>query len=168
MSLQHLVTLARHNDDIIIEMTKDILLTKTSSGYYDIDFGRGEIIGAEGMDTAIIMSLFTNKRADESEVANPIDRGGNIMDELNNDPNFEIGSKLWLLRQSRANQDTLNRAESYINECLQWMIEDNIAKNISVSCSFYNNELISNITIQKADNTKYTKSYKLWANTINA
>jgi phage gp46-like protein len=143
-------------------MQKDITLTLSESGYYDIEIESGELKTSEGLDTAIKLSLLIDKRADSSEIANAYDRGGNIIDELNDVDSFEIGSKLWLLRSERMTQNTINRAETYAKESLEWMIEDGLAKNIQANCLSSNGNLECNITLFKADGTKFNNSYRIW------
>jgi phage gp46-like protein len=47
-----------------------------------------------------------------------------------------VGSKLWLLDQSRKNQDALNKAQQWVTDCLQWIITDGHAKTITVIPEF--------------------------------
>jgi len=89
-------------------------------GYWDIDFdSQGDFVLEDGFDTAILMSLMCNKRANEAEVEAPQYRRGWWGNETSDFDNFEIGSKLWLLSQARATQNTLNRAIRYTQDALQ-------------------------------------------------
>lgn len=146
----------------------DIALVKNESGIYDISFSSGDFEKAQGLDTAIINSLNIDQRAEASEVATPQNRRGNIIDELNNENDFQIGSKLWLLSQKRANQETVSLAESYASECLQWLIDDGIAQTVIVSGILKNDNIVLSITIKQSDGTTFNKSYDLWSKTTIA
>lgn len=143
----------------------DILLEKIDSSYYDISFENGDFKLTDGLDTAILMSLFTDKRADESEVIDQEQRRGWIGNEQNQNNDYEIGSKLWLLYQARVNRDSLNRAIDYAMESLSWMQTDGILKNINVSAEFISDGIKLNIIFTRFDNSSFSKQYNLWENT---
>lgn len=91
----------------------------------------------DGLQTAVIVSLFTDARADEDEI--PAEdrsaRGwwGDLFPEVAGD---RIGSKLWLLKREKRTVETLNRAEEYASEALQWMIDDGVAESLDVTASW--------------------------------
>jgi phage gp46-like protein len=146
----------------------DIYLAKNRNGIYDISFSSGDFKKTQGLDTAIINSLNIDQRAEASEVATPQNRRGNIIDELNNESDFQIGSKLWLLSQKRANQETASLAESYASECLQWLVDDGIAQTVIVSGILKNDNIVLSTTIKQSDGTTFNKSYDLWSKTTIA
>ena len=109
----------------------DILLEKTALGYYDISFtDEGDFVTTDGLDTAILMSILSEKRADSSEIVTPEHRGGDWSNELNDIVDYEVGSKFWLLYQARANEESLNFGIGAIEEGLQWMIDDELIKEV--------------------------------------
>lgn len=136
-------------------------------GYYDLVFDdEGNLVLEDSLDNAINMSLFCDRRADESEVQVPELRRGWWGNTLN-DNNHEIGSKLWLLEQRRASQNTLNDCGDYIRESLQWMLDDNVIKDLEVSTEYQNkNTIIANIQFTGYDNSVDVKTYELFLNTI--
>lgn len=102
--------------------------------YYDIDFSpSGDFLMEDGFDTSLIMSIFCEKRAQPYEVAVPYLRRGWWGNTTNEDPSFEIGSKLWLLEQARLTTATLRLAEQYTLEGLKWLKEDKFLQEVSVS-----------------------------------
>ena len=112
------------------------------------------------------MSLFTDKRADESEIPAPELRGGWIGNEQKQIADFEIGSKLWLSYQSRLTQDTLNDVIGYVQDSLSWMITSSIIKNILVDGTVVDNQgIIIDITFQRFDDTSFGMQFDLWENT---
>lgn len=147
--------------------TVDIAVKPDHDGIYDISFDEnGDFVLDQSYETAIRMSLWVDSRADESEVKQQdLRRGwwGNL--ELFDVPH-EIGSKLWLLQQERNTIRTRNRAQDYVKQCLQWLIDDEHAKNIDVvatSDSMY--DLILTITILYSANLLETFRFSLWENT---
>lgn len=99
---------------------------------YDISFNEeGDFANDNSIQTAILISLFDNKRADSTEVANPLLRNGWIGNEINLD-GFEQGSKLWLLSQERNTVQTKNQAVEYCKASLQWLLDDGIITALQV------------------------------------
>lgn len=139
----------------------DIALDK-SKGYYDISFTNGDFTLTDGFDTSLIMSLFCERRAAASEVPAPeLRRGwwGNLLNEV---IGFEIGSKLWLLYQERNTQDVLNNAINYVQECLQWFIDDDYLDNVNVTGERKEESISINIELLRNQNIVYSKSFDLW------
>lgn len=86
------------------------------------------------LNTAIVISLFTDRYDPETN------NGGYWGDE-SKDADFLMGSRLWLLQQSKVTTDTLRTAEDYANESLQWLIDDGLVIQIDVSASWlYDNK----------------------------
>ena len=99
---------------------------------------------------AIMISLFTDARATDEEyqeVSNwePPKRGywADQLDGTNS------GSKIWLLKRSPRDYETLEKAELYANEALEWMIKDNLVKQIDISASWDQDDLILKITLDR-------------------
>jgi len=134
--------------------------------YFDIDFKDGDFLATGGLETAILMSIYCQQRDDSIEV--PIMRGGWAGNELQTVAGFQQGSKLWTLCQSTLTDDVANLAQNYIEEALQWMIEDGIAEEISVTTSIVDNsKLQAEVIITKNNNTDTYKFLDLFKNTIN-
>lgn len=90
----------------------------------------------EGLETAVIISLFTDRRANFDDIlpnsSNRDFRGwwGDLASPLIEGD--QIGSRLWLLEREKTLKTVLVRAKQYAEEALQWMIEDRIATKIEV------------------------------------
>ncbi len=145
---------------------QDIALVMTDGGYFDIDFDEhGDFLKTEGLDTALLMTVFERRRADQSEIAQPEQRGGWLGNDLLAIADFEIGSKNWLLYQAAATQATLNFAKAWNLEAAQWFVDDAIVDNVEVQ-SFYDKISDLNIAIIFIQSDKtVTKSINLWKNT---
>ena len=144
----------------------DILLEKNSLGYYDIDFDDdGDFVTTDGLDTAIIMSILCEKRADKSEITRPEFRRGDWSDELNDVTDYEVGSKFWLLYVARADEEALNFGIDVINEGLQWMIDDKLIKEVVTTGVISVRGITFTIKITQADDEIETFSFPAFEDT---
>jgi phage gp46-like protein len=96
----------------------------------DISTARGDFAIDTGLLTAVIVSLFTDRLAEPGDIL-PDNNGprGWWGDGYNG---YLIGSRLWLLRRSTLTQATLNLAQDYATEALQWMIDDGVVGAVVV------------------------------------
>jgi phage gp46-like protein len=93
--------------------------------------------GDDGLRTAILLSLFTDRRAeaDDNLPAGDGDRRGWWADEFSAVGSDRIGSRLWLLDRSKATPDIAKRAEEIAREALAWLIEDRVASSVDVAAA---------------------------------
>jgi phage gp46-like protein len=87
------------------------------------------------LETAVIISLFTDALADVDDVPPNADRRG-WWGDTGKDPPDPIGSKLWLLAREKATNDTRLRAEDYARDALAWMLEDGAADRVDVAATW--------------------------------
>lgn len=157
-------------------MANDIKLVYTSPLMEtDLQFADdgADLLREEGLETAVFISLFTDRRAkDDDPLDHPNDRNGKRGwwgDQVSSYRDDKIGSRLWLLARSNTTQKNLNRAEFYIKEALQWMIDDGVAVKIEVAA--YRWTLASStdvlgfsVRIYKKDGQKETFTFDdVWA-----
>ncbi len=161
--------------DIKLRFNTDLIegsgLEATDALEGDFIFNDNDLEMDDGLATAVIISLYTDKRASlEDVLPDPIngDRrgwwGDKVSPEIEGD---EIGSKLWLLERSILNDETVTLAEQYATEALQHLIEDGIAKEIIVlverSKSGDQIRLGLDIKITKSDGSKVNFKFDdLW------
>lgn len=102
----------------------------------DVRISDRDLVRDSGIETAVMISLFTNRLADEEDLLpdSEGDRQGWWADAVNEDDD-KIGSRLWLLQRSKTVQEIPSEAEGYIKEALQWMLDDGVASEIEVSVS---------------------------------
>lgn len=88
----------------------------------------------DGLETAVIISLFTDRLAEDGEagVAGTARRGW-WADAYADDAGDRIGSRLWLLAREKRTPAVLGRAELYAREALQWLVTDGIANTVTVA-----------------------------------
>ncbi|WP_083685471.1 phage GP46 family protein [Massilia putida] len=102
----------------------------TSLGLFqDIDNDK-----AHPLVRAVLISLFTWRRANPDDTL-PDPKGfrmgwwGDSYPPVAND---RIGSRLWLLARAKLTPTTVQRAQDYAEEALQWLIDDGVAARIAV------------------------------------
>jgi phage gp46-like protein len=87
---------------------------------------------ARGNDivTAVLISLFSDRVADPDDTipdgtTDPRGWWGDATPPL-------IGSRLWLIERSKQTQQTLALAQGYLEEALQWLIDDGASSRVDV------------------------------------
>ena len=104
--------------------------------------GRGDFVvvgpdlqSGSDLETAVLISLFTDRRADP----------GDVIPDGSGDPRGwwgdsflprPIGSKLWLIDRAKQTDQTLTRAKDYAQDALQWLVDDGIAGSVDVAASW--------------------------------
>jgi phage gp46-like protein len=104
----------------------------------------GALAEDEGLGTAVLLSLFLDRRAAEDDDlpdAAALDaRRGWIGDALampgGEDLSDRIGSRLWLLCRAKQLPETLRLAEDYATEALAWLVADGLAADVTVAAEW--------------------------------
>jgi phage gp46-like protein len=107
----------------------------------DFIFEDNDLSMDEGLATAVLISWFTDARAgDDDPIPNAnndqefIDKRGwwgDKVDEIVQDD--KIGSLLWLGARDKATIENQNRQVQRATDALEWMKEDGVAKEITVT-----------------------------------
>lgn len=106
-------------------------LRPNENGLLDVVMSGG-VVQETGLETVILSSILTNRRASPQDIL-PLqyqgknrgisdDRQGWVGDVLDEDSHL-LGSKLWLLDRELNTNDTRLRAIEYIEAALQWTID---------------------------------------------
>jgi len=77
-----------------------------------------------GLVRAVVISLFTWRRASPDDLIDDAERYGWWGDSYPAVADDKIGSRLWLLRRVKLTAATERDAEFYAREALQWLIDD--------------------------------------------
>lgn len=98
---------------------------------FDLAIEDGDLATETGLETAVIISLFTDRRAlaNDNLPDGTNDRRGYWVDVYNDRP---LGSRLWLLFREKEQDEVLRRAKIYAEEALVWLLEDEIAETLEV------------------------------------
>jgi phage gp46-like protein len=126
-----------------------------SSGDWQV--GNGDLVSGSDLDTAIYISLLTDRQARDDDDYDGTDRKGWWGDT---DADYEIGSRIWLLRRQRLSTTVAAKAVAYAKEALQWLIDDGVIASVSITTQIvYPSRLNMAITYQKPDLTSTTVQY---------
>lgn len=144
--------------------TDAVLTVNVTTGLFDIGISaNGDIDTDNFFDTAILYSLFGERRASSFEVSDARYRRGWIGNE---GVDFENGSKLWQYSQARVTRTILSRIEDEALKSLEWMVEDKIAVAIvDVSAVLNSGKVLLNLTIERSGDKVERRFFELWNNT---
>lgn len=97
----------------------------------DADWGvvPGDLQQGDDLQTAIYISLFTDRLARDDDRIDGTDRRGWWADT---DAEYPMGSRLWLLRRQTLTTAVAGMAEDYSREALQWLLDDCVVSRIEV------------------------------------
>lgn len=89
----------------------------------------------DGLETAVVLSLFSDRRANLDDVLpdTSIERRGWWGDGFADVLGDRFGSRLWLLSREKQTDQVLERAREYAKEALAWLLEDGIAREVLVT-----------------------------------
>jgi len=145
------------------------LVQNATTGIYDVILDtNGDLKGTDSFDTALIVSLFSDARASQTQVAVPQNRRGWLGNVAPPIEGYEMGSLLWLVYQERLTQNVLNAAVDFARQCLEWLVVQGMAQSIDVSGEIVPSYGIAlTIVITSLTGQTETRYVKLWENTAN-
>lgn len=88
---------------------------------------------ADELAQAVLISLFSWRKSEGDDGIKAPNRQGWWGDTYATVAGDRIGSRLWLLQREKILPLTLQRAEAYAKEALQWMIDDRLVERITVN-----------------------------------
>ncbi len=138
------------------------------SGEFDLSIDpSGDLATVDDLSTALLVSLLTDARADESQVVVPEFRRGWIGNAVPPIEGFELGCLLWLVDTAKATQGTMNIAAAFARDGLQWLLDQGIAADVQVEGAITGpGEGGLTITITSPDGTTQTQYIDLWRRTV--
>lgn len=115
----------------------DLALTWSNvTGDADLSLIDVDLASDAGIETAALISLFTDRRAEPDDVppsGDVADRRGWWADQFLPVEGDKFGSRLWLLDRSLSTGETARRADEYVREALGWMLVDRVVASIDVA-----------------------------------
>ncbi len=149
----------------------DIAFSKAEDDTYDlaIDPATGDFSTVSGLESALALSVFAERRASSTDMAPPaLRRGwvGNLVGPHAVD-GFEIGSKLWLIEQERADARSVNAAKDYLRIALRWLVDAGIVQHIDVNGRNDKGAIALSAKITSLESVTETILFDLVRNTIN-
>lgn len=133
---------------------------------YDISILNGDLKQSDDLESAVIVSLFTWRRASADEVPENAPRYGWFGDKIDPDSTDSTGSKLYLLKREKITEQSMMRAKEYIEQALAWMITDNVASEISATVSRNEKDISwvdAVVVITRGDSARTMKFNDLWS-----
>lgn len=133
-------------------MSDIALIWDSERGAADFAVEANDLAADDGLETAVFLSLFTDRRAEAGDVlpSGDGDRRGWWADALPVVDGDWIGSRLWLLARSKQTADVIRRAEEYAREALAWLLEDKVASSVDVAAETVRDGVLGlTVTIQR-------------------
>jgi len=94
----------------------------------------GSLLMEGGLETAVLLSLFTDARVAESELPPGLNSvRGWWGDEFLSNPGDKTGSKLWTFSRDKLNTKTAASIQVRAKQALAWMIDDGTALKVDVT-----------------------------------
>lgn len=145
----------------------DVLLnTLPGDVVSDIGVSGGDVLLDHGLQTAVVISLFSDARATEEEAAAYGDTSlrGYWADSADD----RVGSKLWLLGREKALPSVAVRAKQYAEAALGWLVRDGIAASVNVSAEIVKpSSLYLGIEITRSTDKRYAYLWEGVARQMN-
>lgn len=118
----------------------DIAITLSAQApVFSLSLADTDLATDDGLKTAVLVSLFTDRRADaDDELPDPRsgDRRGCWQDQYLANTGDSLGSRLWLLKRAKQTNETIERAKEYMREAMAWMLEDDVVTAIDVAAEW--------------------------------
>jgi phage gp46-like protein len=121
-----------------------------------------------GLETAVIISLFTDRRAEPGDTIpdGTDNRRGWWGDAFPDADGDLIGSRLWLLNREMQLQSVVNLAREYALEALLWLVDDGVARRVEVDAEIVRTGVLGlDVRIYRASGAAAQYRFSLfWAN----
>lgn len=113
----------------------DLAYEQDDEGVFDlvIDEDMADFETTDGLESAIVVSLFSDRRAYRDEVGDPMKRRGWIGDLVSGVPGDLHGSGIWLYEQSRLTQEVVTGIRQEAEQALEWMIQEGLVLSVSAA-----------------------------------
>lgn len=116
----------------------------------DLALEAGDLQLEEGLDSAVLWSLFSDQRARELP-AGQTDPRGWWADE----PGDRWGSHLWTLARGKLTAETVARARSYCRTALAWLVADGILERVEVAVDASGAVLVLEVQLVRGDASRW-------------
>lgn len=146
----------------------DIALKFSDLGGGDLLLAGQDLARDDGLESAVLVSLFTDRRASLDQL-----RPGDNRNDLRGwwgdyNPAADgdrTGSHLWLLAREKQTRETLARARQYAEQAMAWMVEDKVARRVDVATEYVRMGVIGiAIDIYRPDGARQSYRYDYeWA-----
>jgi phage gp46-like protein len=110
-----------------------------------------DLASGDGLQTAVVISLFSDRLATVDDGVPGDDLRGWWGDAYPDKPGDLLGSRLWLLSREKQVTAALRHAEAYAKEALQWLVADGVARSVVVTAEIVGSGILGlTITINRS------------------
>lgn len=145
-------------------MTDIALQWKNSHG--DMVVAGYDLLADDGLETAVILSLGLDRRADASDgIAIDQDPRGWWGDTYADVSGDLIGSKFWLLARSKQLPAVAQQVQDYAEQALQWLIDDGVASSVQCDAVWIADYTLGlTVTINRPNQEPFVRQYQyVWS-----
>lgn len=143
----------------------DLQFVQDDEGIFDliIDEDAGDFVTTDGLESAILVSLFSDRRAASDEVPDPRRRRGWIGNLIAEVPGDNAGSGLWLYEQKRLSGDVIAGLRTEAEQALEWMVDQAVANGVSarVVAVPANRQVLLSVDLTETSGDVTSRSYRL-------
>lgn len=133
---------------------------KVDENHADWLKGSGDVLSGDDLQSAIIISLFTDGLARSDDNIDESYRRG-WWGDLGSD--YNIGSRLWLLNRQKLTVSVAKQAEDYAREALKWLTDDGVVSYIEVGTQIiYPNRLNMIIRYHRPGDERDLRFFWVW------
>lgn len=120
----------------------------------------GALTDADGFESAVLLSLFSDARAGEDEARGDDHRGwwGDTWPEVKGD---KLGSRLWAVLRGGSPEE-LAAARTAAEEALRWLVTDGIAAAVSCVVSLIDERAVLRVEISRPKGlTRWARAWEV-------
>lgn len=111
----------------------DIAVEQIGVGEFGLLLTGNDLKEDAGLETAVILSLFSDKRLPDGQEPNDgTDDPRGWWGDIGDPDGVPLGSHLWLLWREKMLPATVSKAIDFARDALRWMIDDGIARAVNV------------------------------------
>lgn len=120
-----------------------------------------DLRNGDDLATAALISLFSDRVADPDDAL--LDASNDPRGWWGDGADHSIGSRLWLIERAKRTQQTLQAAKGYIEEALQWMLDDGVAAGFEIGVEWDpGNQLSASVVVLRSDGQRQAMRFA-WA-----
>ena len=148
-------------------MSDIALVWDNEAGAADVAIVANDLQRDDGLETAVFLSLFTDRRAEDGDTLPPgvTGRRGGWGDGVPVVPDARWGIRLWLRARAKALPATAQLAREYVEEALAWLVEDRVTDRVEVTATLAGGDSLAlSVAIYRPgrDVTQFRYNY-VWA-----
>ena len=133
----------------------------------DVALIDGDLATDDGLRTSVALSLLCDRRAEADDIIpdGTDNRRGWWADAIADEDGDLWGSRLWLLGREKELPEVRRRAEAYVREALDWLLEDGVATEIDVTAETLGRDVLwLKVIIKRGDGSRIADRYQyVWS-----